>query len=462
MKTPIGAVLLSALMGTATAESSAAVPPVPPPPAGFESRHPLDPDDYRRKNERGYLTALPLANYDPNTGYGFGARVYYFWDGTRADPRFAYTPYLQRMFLNVFATTGGLQFHWFDYDVPSVAGTPIRFRAQLIYTRNTDEHYFGIGSQTLGPLSFPGSSVRYGSYSQYQQALDGVTPGGVTWSRYNRYDVSRPILVAGFERSLFHGIARPLIGVGLNHVSLRSYGGSVESRVGANGEPVEAVNAPTRLDQDCASRVITGCAGGWDNFLRLGFSIDTRDFEPDPNHGVFIDLALDLGSHALGSDYDWRRFMLAARGYVSLLPAHADLVLAVRGTFEDESATTPFFEMKVFPYTDDPHDGMGGLRTLRGYRQDRFVGPVMLLGNAELRWTFGHCILWKQKLALIAVPFVDTGSVADRLSDVRLSGWRSGEGGALRVSWNLATIVTVEYGRSSEDSGLYVNFNHMF
>jgi hypothetical protein len=33
---------------------------------------------------------------------------------------------------------------------------------------------------------------------------------------------------------------------------------------------------------------------------------------------------------------------------------------------------------------------------------------------------------------------------------------------AFRVSWNLATIGTLDYGRSSEDTGFYVNFNHIF
>jgi hypothetical protein len=35
-------------------------------------------------------------------------------------------------------------------------------------------------------------------------------------------------------------------------------------------------------------------------------------------------------------------------------------------------------------------------------------------------------------------------------------------GAVLRLSWNLATLVTVDYGISAEDAGLYVNFGHMF
>jgi hypothetical protein len=90
------------------------------------------------------------------------------------------------------------------------------------------------------------------------------------------------------------------------------------------------------------------------------------------------------------------------------------------------------------------------------------VGPVMSLTNFELRWTFVRFEVGKQKLALIAVPFLDLGATHDRLADVRLGDWRASEGAALRISWNLATIITIDYGRSNEDTGLYINFNHIF
>jgi outer membrane protein assembly factor BamA len=118
--------------------------------------------------------------------------------------------------------------------------------------------------------------------------------------------------------------------------------------------------------------------------------------------------------------------------------------------------------MNLIPYIEDPRQGLGGLRTMRGFQQDRFVGPVMLLGNLELRWTFVRFVVAKQKLALIAVPFFDLGTVADRLGAVRHDGWRWNAGGALRISWNLATLLTIDYGQSHEDSGLFVNFNHIF
>lgn len=451
------------MLGTLRPVAAAEVTAIPPPPPGFDARRPLDPEDYRRKNENGYVTGLPLVNYDSNFGFGGGARAYYFWNGTRADPRFGYTPYLHRVFLQAFATTGGLQFHWLDYDVPSIVGTPFRFRSQLIFIRNTDAHYFGIGDRALDPLSFPGAATTFAHFSDYQSALDRITPNGTTWHRFNRYRVSHPLLIASVERSLLRGLLRPLVGIGFNAYSLKRYGGDVDHLPDATGTTIAAPNEPTRLDGDCAAPArIVGCGGGWDNYLRLGLSLDTRDFEPDPNHGVLIDVALDRGTRWLGGRYDWTRLMLAARGYFSLLSAPTDLVLAVRGTFEIQSTRTPFFGMSLLPYIEDPREGLGGLRTLRGFEQDRFVGPVMLLGNAELRWTFVRFVLWRQKLALIAVPFVDTGTVADRLGNVRRDGWRIDYGGALRISWNLATIITIDYGRSAEDHGFFVNFNHMF
>jgi hypothetical protein len=165
---------------TPTPATARSEQPVPPPPAGFDGKQAIDESDYRRKTEGGYFTGLPLANYDSNTGVGLGVRGYYYFNGQRTDPLFAYTPYLYRVFLQGFATTGGLQFHWLDIDVPTIARTPFRFRSQLILQRNTDQHYFGIGSRAMQPLAFTGSARTYDTFSSYQTALDATDDTGQT------------------------------------------------------------------------------------------------------------------------------------------------------------------------------------------------------------------------------------------------------------------------------------------
>jgi outer membrane protein assembly factor BamA len=422
---------------------------------------PLSPADLARKNERGYVTGLPLFAYSTDLGFGAGARAYYYWNGERDDPRFATTPYLHRVFLQVFASTRGLQFHWLDYDAPKIAGSPYRLRAQLIFQRNINSNYFGLGSSSLDPLRFPGSPSTYASYADYTAAQQQIS-GSTTYTKYDQYDLLRPAAVASVERMFADDHVRVLGGFGVTYTRIRDYSGKRVDAIDAGGAATTATMATTRLAEDCAAGKVVGCTGGRDNYLRLGISYDTRDFEPDPNRGVFLDAALDAGTVALGSQFDYLRFLAAARGYWNPIPDKADLILAGRLVFEAQSNGAPFFSMDTLPFTEDPRAGLGGHRTLRGFRQDRFVGSVMTLANAEVRWTWGHATVWSQKLAFMVVPFFDVGRPYDSLGELTLRKWRPSYGGAFRVSWNLATVITVDYGKSAEDTGLYINFNHIF
>jgi len=413
--------------------------------------------DLAKKNEGGYITGLPLLAYSTDLGFGGGARAYYYWDGHRDDPRFAETPYLFRMFVQAFASTRGLQFHWIDLDAPRIADSPYRFRAQIIYERNINQNYFGLGNRSLAPLQFPGMTRTFAHYADYSDAQLQVDSSGNAWSKYDQYDLQRPFAIASIERNFLGDRVRVLGGFGVSYTTIRDYSGKQVDAVGDTKAP----EGQTRLATDCAYGLVVGCKGGRENYLRLGISYDTRDFEPDPNRGVFLDAAIDAGTVALGSEYDYVRALAAARGYWSPI-RDEDLVLAGRAVFEVQTSGTPFFSMDTFPFTEDPRSGLGGHRTLRGYRQDRFVGPVYTLANAEARWTFGHGCILRQKLAFMIVPFFDIGRPYSSLGDLTWRDWRNSYGGAFRVSWNLATVITVDYGRSSEDTGFYVNFNHIF
>jgi hypothetical protein len=420
----------------------------------------LAPDELAHKKDGGYVTGLPLAAYSTDIGFGAGARVYYYWDGHPDDPRFAQTPYLYRIFLQVFASTGGIQFHWLDFDAPRIFDTPYRIRSQLIYGRAINANYFGLGQRALAPLSLGG--VTYTSYADYTRELQRIDGEGGTFAKRDQYDLLRPVFIASIERLFLDDRIRALAGIGVSYARVHDYTGELVDAVDDAGHDGRAREHATRLSVDCLDHLIVGCGGGRDNYLRFGISYDTRDFEPDPNSGVFVDLAVDVGTVALASQFDYIRMLATARGYWSPLPELADLVVAGRAMFEAQSNGTPFFSMDTLPFTDDPRNGLGGHRTLRGYRQDRFVGSVMTAANLELRWTFAHLELKGQRFGFIAVPFVDAGRPYDNLGQLSLRDWRLSYGGALRIPWNLATVVTVDYGVSSEDAGLYVNFNHIF
>lgn len=421
----------------------------------------LTPDDLARKNERGYVTGLPLLAFSTDLGFGAGARAYYYWNGLRSDERFATTAYLHRVFLQAFFSTRGLQFHWLDYDAPRIFRSPYRVRSQLIFGRNINSNYFGLGDQALAPLGFPGAAGSYSQYDDYAEAQRRIVDG-VAYTKYDQYELVRPLFIASVERLLARDRVRVLAGYGFTYAVVRDYTGKRVDATGDDGAATSATSARTRLRADCDAGELIGCGGGREGFLRLGLSYDTRDFEPDPNSGVFADLAIDAASVALGSEYDYLRVLGAVRGYVSPAPQLTDLVLAGRAFLQVQTAGTPFFSQDSLPFTEDFRNGLGGHRTLRGYRQNRFVGRTMAALTAEARWTFTRFELWRQKFALIAVPFVDVGRSFDHSGALTWRDWRTSYGGALRVSWNLATIVTIDYGRSAEDAGLYINFGHIF
>lgn len=452
---------------TTSVPQNAAVPPpaIPPrrPPAGLAAKRRLTDEDFDRKNEDFYVTGLPLIAYDPLIGFGAGARVYLYYDGKKDDPLFGYTPYLHRVYAQFFYGTGGVQDHVIDYDAPAFPNSDYRVRATLEYEADTDWPYFGVGSRTLGPLSYPGNpGVTYGQMGSYRTDANAARSDGTTYARYNVYGLQRPIMQLALERNLLGGALRTMVGANFTHASIHDYTGQQTNAVGANGQTVAATEARTFLAGDCAKGLLVGCDGGWDDVLRLAISLDTRDFEPDPNDGVYAELSGEFGTHLLGSQYEYMRLMLSVRGFYSPIPKIADLVIAARGLYEIQTHGTPFFSETLMPFVDDNHAGLGGLRSLRGYFQNRFVGPVFAMGNLELRWTFVKFRVLKQGFALEAVPFVDMGSVFDSVGQTTLDDWKFDEGLGLRIAWNEATIIMIDYARSTEDDALYLNFNHIF
>jgi outer membrane protein assembly factor BamA len=211
---------------------------------------------------------------------------------------------------------------------------------------------------------------------------------------------------------------------------------------------------------------VSGCDGGWNNTLRAGISYDTRDFAPDPNSGVFVDSVGHWSAKGFGSYANYLRWTTAARIYVSPFPKLTDLVLAGRVLYSIQSAAVPFFTMNTLAMaggTDDFTDqtGLGGERTLRGYRQDRFIGLVDAAASAEMRWTFVKFPLLRQYFSIQIAPFVDTGRVFDSVA-LSLDDWKVAGGAGLRVGWNRSTIVMFDYGRSSEGDGFYIDFGMPF
>ena len=427
-------------------------PPLLPPPDFMANKAPQPDLLLKDKRQGGYFTGFPAIGVDPESGFTYGASVQWFDNGSTNSPFFRYAPYRQRLAVAATGSTGGTTRALIGYDVPYINDSPWRVRAAGAFAQNKFENYFGIGSSSLGPLTFPGSPSKYDTFDDYTRALD-KNRNGETWARYNDYSKTQVGGGLTVERDFWGGWLRPQLGLQIAHVDIADYTG-----LRING----AVQQPTRLFTDHQAGKILGFDGGFDNALKIGLTFDTRDFEPDPAAGMMLQAVGRLSSEVLGSAFNYQQVNFSARAFHNLLGNAGRLILAGRVDYEMQFGDVPFYSVPNIPATDGDVDGLGGRPTLRGFVSDRFVGRTAAFANAELRWSFGETTLWRQHLRFMLVPFVDSGRVFDSVAQTTLSGWKFDGGLGLRLAWNLATLVSFEYGRSSEGGLFFMELGHQF
>ncbi|TGJ99665.1 peptide-binding protein [Leptospira semungkisensis] len=453
--------------------------------------------DLDKKKEGWFPTGLPLLNSDPNTGVGYGVRVFAYNNGTKDDPFFEYTPYKFRIYAQYFNTTKHRQYQDIAFDAPYVFGTQWRLRGEGVYDANPNTLFFGIGESSLHTLSYQNRDQNGGqvytnaTFADQQKNLAYTRPGGpgdpvalgggvysglqaqpgfnTTNALYNRYNIISPTANLSGERAYVGGTVRLVAGMRVSQNIIRTFDGTQTTGTDPllGGLPVNssgtAFNGTTKLTEDQNAGKILGYHGGAVNTLRLGLVYDTRDLEPDPNQGVFLEATYEKSAKTFGSNYDYSKYFAQGKFFWSPFPKVFDkLVLAGRGGFSLTDGDAPFFEYRNMWGTEGVISGLGGRTTLRGYKQDRFVGRSMGWGNIEVRWRFAQFTVLGQHFALNLVPFFDFGRVWDDEHKVGLKGYKYSKGAGLRIAWNQTTLIILDYAVSREDKQLFINFNHAF
>ena len=424
-----------------------------------ENKTPLNDTSLKKKKEGGYVTGLPLFNSDPTTGIGYGVRAYYYYNGNKEDKLFGYTPYYHRVYAQFFQTTNGYQYQTLDWDAPYFMNTLFRVRSYVLYEKDINANYFGLGNESMKNLQSP-TGVTYSSFKNYQTDLDKIDNTGNTNSRYNKFSFENPNWVITGERDVayfLNGVIRPSLGFVMGKMNISDYSGN---KVKVSGN--EYLQNNTRLFQDNEAGNIIGFHGGWDNRTIIGVAFDSRDFEPDPNNGLLTEMVAEVSNKGIGSTYDYQRYTFSQKVYFSPFPKIADLVLAARGVFSFHTGSTPFYALSNISFTEGVKNGLGGLRTMRGFKSRRFVGNTMTLVNFEMRWTMFDVDVLGQNFAFLLVPFIDSGRVFNAPKEANFNNWKFDYGAGLRIAWNQATVIIFDYGMSSEDSGFFINFNHIF
>lgn len=168
---------------------------------------------------------------------------------------------------------------------------------------------------------------------------------------------------------------------------------------------------------------------------------DTRDSRINPTRGWKLGFTGDAAGKWLGSDFGFRRYRLEMSAYRKLFTAAH--IFAFRLWLQQIEGTAPYFE----------HSIIGGGRTARGFKANRFTDRAYILTSAEHRF--------KLYRKLGGVLFSDAGRVFPGIEKAELRHWKANWGLGLR--YYLANfVVRFDTGFSSEGTRIFFNFGHVF
>lgn len=198
---------------------------------------------------------------------------------------------------------------------------------------------------------------------------------------------------------------------------------------------------------------------GKTNSLRPFFVYDTRDDRFNPTEGWFGTVSVLNAGGFMGGDYDFRKYDLDLRTYLStglfkndqskkdsttIAGAFNEGVLALRMVAGYGDTALPSFAKYE----------IGGLGTVRGYEYKEFVGDMSLVFNVEYRFPIAE--------NLQAVLFADWGNAWNHGAPIAISDLKFGKGVGIRFDTFLGPI-SIDYGFGEDEEGkAYFSIGHTF
>lgn len=196
---------------------------------------------------------------------------------------------------------------------------------------------------------------------------------------------------------------------------------------------------------------------GLTNSLRPILIYDTRDDRFNPTEGWFGTASIQNAGGILGGDYDYRKYDLDLRTYLStdifeegqtgettISSTVNQGVLAMRMVVGVGDTSLPSFAKYE----------IGGLGTIRGYDYKEFSGDTSLIFNIEYRFPLTE--------NLQAVIFADWGNAWDFGESIAIGDLKFGKGAGIRFDTFLGPI-SIDYGFGEDNEGqAYFSIGHAF
>jgi len=461
-------------------------PPMPDLPFKIAKEKKLAEEELERKKTGTFVTGLPRFEFDPIRGFGVGGNVFLFFNGNKKkpDPFFAYTPYRHRVSAEFFIYQNGRFKYALNYDAPYIFNTKWRLRADAVLWEDPDAQYWGVGQGTLNRLSFrdkrTGMTRTFNRVADYQEnlALAEMGNDGIwrTDAQRNVFQQREQLYNLLLERTFFQGRMRVMFGYEALLTGFTAFGGKdADEAFDLDGNEVHAINNTTLIEEHIAD-------GTWDRFNMTGFTWpysftsmlaaaliwDTRDFEPDASEGLFLQYSHEYSAPWLGSQFNFNKFMVQAQYFKTVVRwrnNRSRLTLAGLAAYGYIFGPNINF-IEMWDLSSQAEAGgilvLGGERSLRGYREARFLAPTVALVNLEARGRFYDFKFLRQHFALGANIFYDFGTVWDSPSKMTFANWRGAPGAGARIAWNQSTILRLDYAHSREGGQFFFGFGHIF
>jgi hypothetical protein len=263
-------------------------------------------------------------------------------------------------------------------------------------------------------------------YTQRKQIIAAF--GFDLYSRNNAYNPSGGIIYVKFPDT-FYGIGNSTSADSSEDYTHRliSLGLSFRKQV----QPNLYVGIQYELDDDklieveenglLAKREILGSKGGTASGAGISVNWDSRNNLFFPSAGGVYGFSATFFAGALGSDFDFARYDLSLRKYLSVFSSH---VLAFQTEMSFRTGDPPFLLLAH----------LGGEGILRGYAANRYLDKNLLAGQVEYRMN-----VWRR---FGVVGFAGYGDVADKLSHFEISNFKYSFGWGIRYLFNATRRLT--------------------
>ena len=191
-----------------------------------------------------------------------------------------------------------------------------------------------------------------------------------------------------------------------------------------------------------------------DRFLtnRVSLVYDNTDHPSLPKIGTYASASVLYSNKKLGSDFEYRTYAFQMKNYFNYR-GKGRFVTAVHYLLQFQRGDTlPFYAMPQ----------LGESTGLRMAGDGRFTGRGKFVFNIEERITLSKTPFLKFISETEIAPFLDVGTVFDRVSDFRVRDLKYGPGISARLVIRPQLVATVDFAYGSEGTNAIIKIGYPF